>query len=511
MNKSLKDQLAASPIGAAAPQAIVGIDVRADCLPSNSEGVKPACTAGKIQDNNPSTVNSTIPVSTATNGNQENIKSAPHPVGGKNTPWGRGGAGGARKPPPRGKKENLPGVRKDAPKLAASSDATKKKPVVHKKQRNKGKSQTADKLVAAFNEESAKIAGQEDALKETRKIVEESDLHHLSAQIDKLATENAKLSSLIPRGTQETAPTQSFDIKWTESKDVEYLPAPFRSVFWLCLLSWILIYIDGDLKYTFDFEFYGLPCAVLLCACAMQCLVLLVCLWVVPWRCWHMLWNVVLSLVPFFVLNFGALTSLYYHRAVVCVLNNPMDGVYFYVSLIVGLVLWWFIPSYTKLRKTVKRLHCHSVCPMQRDSKYDSDLRPEVMKKGKLVFLDPRKAFVTYKRTSVLELVYSYSDSRHVVSEELSSRVKATFQISMEVLSQLTHLAVAMPTDDRSVAYERLKFGAKNIVNVNVDRYEFASGEQTLVATTAIAIALYEQTCEKMGSLSFYGVPAPKN
>jgi hypothetical protein len=82
-----------------------------------------------------------------------------------------------------------------------------------------------------------------------------------------------------------------------------------------------------------------------------------------------------------------------------------------------------------------------------------------------------------------------------------------TFDISLEMLSQLNHLALMTPTPDKSVAYERIKFAAKNIMSVNTNRFDFINGDHHLLHTTAIALGLYEQQHERASLLPFHKAP----
>jgi hypothetical protein len=400
---------------------------------------------------------------------------------------------------------------------------------VHKKQRKQKKGKVAtnreahsqDLLVAAFKDADSQQKGAVDALKETIEVVKSNDLGELKKQIDRLEQEKADLSSQIPAKNSQLSLKHNFTLTWEETlstliEDVNHTQGPMMYFTIVKIIMMIFHLIEWFGWWPF-FIAYVLTIPPLL-AHAAKLFPISTCLWnllvlkgpgKINWRLHFKLHRKNLFFAMLFFLEYNiTYVAPYLSKEIYGGINGPLDII---LTIFIFVAYRYLCVTYTKFTTSHIKTHRYDINP-NTDTEV-SDLRTETMKKGKMVYMDPTYANSNYTFTLhheyVLEGVMNLSLdpvlSRWNVHQDLSEldlKGRKTFKVSIELLSQLNHLAITMPTEQK-VAYDRIEFAAKNICAVNVNRFDFTEGDHILLHTVALAKGLYQQQRESVAHVPF--------
>lgn len=373
------------------------------------------------------------------------------------------------------------------------------------------------------------MRGEQDGLKEAKEQVHANDLTHLSAELDKAKKEIADLQGKIPSSAQPALSTSQFSFAYHEP-----LSQKVHSIAWLMSPMWIyiLLKIVSWAMYLLDWAGISVSTALITIfsgrgfVLAMNYTPFVVLLWtcyyslsLLPGKTnWRLYWYTTRKAV-FYTLYASATMAFSAHLFQLDSIEKEedIDTLRYRAMFEVAGVIFLFLirrfirVDYQTLTVTEKYRHKYTIAHKS-DFALTSDLRTEAMKRGKLVYMDNKEAVVTYTKTKTVFFKITGVDVENGddVSEEWEIAhdpkktvgTTHTFRASLEMLAQLNHLAVMLPSE-KSVAYERIEYAAKNIVSVNTDRFDFMSGDHYLLYTVALAKGLYESQREEVLKIPF--------
>jgi hypothetical protein len=415
-------------------------------------------------------------------------------------------------------------VSKESSKLPASrGNKTQHKKQRKEKQAKNREAKSADLLVQGFNDAAAKMLGAADALKEKEKVVSENNIDHLKKTIDRLEQEKAELKSQTLSKDAQIDIDRKFSLRWDEEYESRIIDVSYASTPAFLLLGIkIVIFVFGILL-TIGIEnlavfayFAMIPPALWHCVEFLPMFLLLFMIYSMKmpgyfnWRFYLKLYRKAITFTLCFVFSFFfPIVMKKFPIGLDPVSASLFDMLFTYCLYVAHRCL---STNYLMFKLSKRKRHRYLV-DIPEDDVLNADLRPESLKRGKLVFSDPMETSAHYTMNFVdvcdLAGVDTFSGDpvlahwEMVYSDAMVDKYgRKDFKISLEMLAQLNHLATMMPAE-KSIAYERIEFAAKNIVSVNTDKYDFTEGNHLSLHTVLLAKALYHQQRESVSEVPF--------